>query len=105
MILSFDTSGTGLGGPGMWDPMPLTPPSSPPAQANDPEFVWSRPAQLAPDETKEAAALKKRPAARKPANKTANKKAAKNNTEKKTPVIKKKTGKKKRTAGRAKKRR
>ena len=115
MILSFDTSGTGLGGPGMWDPMPLTPPSSPPAQANDPEFVWSRPAQLAPDETKEAAALKKRPAARKPAKKTAKKKAAKKKTTKKKPVRKKKTVKKKpakkkavkkkKTAGRAKKRR
>jgi len=105
MILSFDTSGTGLGGPGMWDPMPLTPPSSPPAQANDPEFVWSRPAQPAPDETKEAVALKKRPAARKPAKKTAKKKAAKKKTAKKKPVSKKKTVKKKRTAGRAKKRR
>ncbi len=105
MILSFDTSGTGLGGPGMWDPMPLTPPSSPPAQANDPEFVWSRPAQPAPDETKEAAALKKRPAARKPAKKTAKKKAAKKKTAKKKPIRKKKTVKKKKTAGRAKKRR
>ena len=108
MILSFDTSGTGLGGPGMWDPMPLTPPSSPPAQANDPEFVWSRPAQLAPDETKEAAALKKRPAARKPAKKTAKKKAAKKKTAKKKTVKKKPAKKKavkKKTAGRAKKRR
>jgi len=100
MIMSFDTSGTGLGGPGMWDPMPLTPPSSPPAQANDPPFVWSRPTPGAPDDTKKAAAPKKRPATRKPAKKkTAKKKAAKKKT------VKKKAVKKKTTAGRAKKRR
>ena len=109
MIMSFDTSGTGLGGPGMWDPMPLTPPSSPPAQANDPPFVWSRPTPATPDDTKKAAAPKKRPAARKPAKKTAKKKAVKKKTVKKKAAkkktVKKKAVKKKTTAGLAKKRR
>ena len=103
MITPLNSSGTGLGGPGMWDPMPLIPPSSPPAQAKEPQFVWSRPAQAAPDEKKEAAGTGKKPTARTPAKKKAvKKKAAKKTVKKKTA---KKKPLKKKTAGRAKKRR
>jgi len=112
MITPLNSSGTGLGGPGMWDPMPLIPPSSPPAQAKEPQFVWSRPAQAAPDEKKEAAGTGKKPTARTPAKKKAvKKKAAKKTVKKKAAkkTVKKKTAKKKplkkKTAGRAKKRR
>jgi hypothetical protein len=87
MTMLRDTSETGLGGPGMWDPMPLTPPTSPPSQAKEPEYIWSRPDVVEPPD--EAAAAKKKAAKKKP-------------TKKKT--TKKKTTKKK-TARRAKKRR
>ena len=42
MSLAFDLSG----GPGMWDPMPLTPPVRPPEQSTPP--IWSTPAPTPP---------------------------------------------------------
>jgi hypothetical protein len=88
MSLIFDLSG----GPGMWDPMPLTPPVKPPEQQPPP--IWSTPAPQtpaapeppkaepaaapAPKAPKRAAPAKKarKPAAKKPAKKAAKKKPA-----------------------------
>ena len=104
MISSFDPTGTGLGGPGMWDPMPLTPPVRPPAEVEEQQFLWSRPeSDAATPENPSAppaAAAKKKPvkkaAKKKPAKKAAKKKPAKKAAKKK-PV--------KKAAKKAKKRR
>jgi hypothetical protein len=87
--------------------MPLTPPSTPPAQAKEPAFIWSRPDQIEPQDDAAPSTPKKKATTKK---KTAKKKATtKKKTAKKKATKKKKTAKKKatkkKTAGRAKKRR
>ena len=33
----------GIGGPGIWDQMPLVPPTTTPKEVDDSELIWSRP--------------------------------------------------------------
>ena len=49
-----DPFGAGLGGPGMWDPMPLTPPVKPPSEPEQGRLIWSRPESEAPAEKRAA---------------------------------------------------
>ena len=35
--------GSGLGGPGIWDPMPLVPPKMPADEVDDANLIWSKP--------------------------------------------------------------
>ena len=101
-----DPYGGGPGGPGMWDPMPLTPPAQPSSEPKPGELIWSRPEPVAPtaEPAKPAAekpavkrAAPKKPAKKKPAKKkTKAKKKAKKKAAKKRP--------KKKAAGRKKKR-
>jgi hypothetical protein len=33
----------GIGGPGIWDQMPLVPPTTTPQEVDDSELIWSKP--------------------------------------------------------------
>lgn len=98
MTTAFESSDGGIGGPGIWDQMPLVPPTSTPQEVDDSKLIWSKP-KMTPEKSSKRAATKK------PAKKT--KKAAKKKSVKKKSVKKKKAAKarKKKTAGRSKKRR
>ena len=49
MATIHESTNSGLGGPGMWDPMPLTPPARPAEEAPPP--IWSQPAAPTPAAT------------------------------------------------------
>jgi outer membrane biosynthesis protein TonB len=109
MTLISDPSGTGLGGPGMWDPMPLTPPVKPPAKSEELPFIWTQPEPAAPAK-KERAPARARPKKRTVRKKAVKKKAKKKAAKRKKPVrrkkaTRKKATRKKKSSGRAKKRR
>ncbi len=78
----------GIGGPGIWDQMPLVPPTTTPQEVSDPDLIWSKPK------------LTKKPGAKRTRNKTtATKKSATKKAAKKRRTTKKKM------VGRSKKRR
>lgn len=76
-----DSFGAGIGGPGMWDPMPLPPPVTPPEPRDEEKLIWSRPETLTPPAAapasrrpatpKRSPAKAARPKARKPVKKAA----------------------------------
>ncbi len=70
----------GIGGPGIWDQMPLVPPTTTPQEVDDSELIWSKP-------------------------KLTGEKSSKKMTAKKRQATKAKKKTKKKTAGRSKKRR
>jgi hypothetical protein len=94
MRTTLQSQDSGFGGPGMWDPMPLTPPTRPPGEGTEP-LIWSKP-EAAP-----APAPAAKPAAPKPA---AKKKPARKAKAARRPVKKAAKPKKKAKTARAKKR-
>lgn len=96
MAMTLDAYGTGIGGPGMWDPMPLPPPVTPPEPRQEEKLIWSRPETITPEPvqrptprkrrtTKRKARAKKRPVKKRAAGvkKRARKKATKRSRKKK----------------------
>lgn len=97
MNTASDAFDGGIGGPGIWDQMPLVPPTAAPKEVDDSELIWSKPTL-----TKQRRAT--------PTTGTTRKATAKKGTKKKTTKRKKTTKKtvkkkKKKTAGRSQKRR
>ena len=95
LAMTMDAFGTGIGGPGMWDPMPLPPPVTPQEPREEEKLIWSRPENITPEPAAPKKPSKRRPAAKKKAKKPAKKRAAKKAAKKKRPV-KKSARKKKR---------
>jgi hypothetical protein len=94
MSAASDYAGTGLGGPGMWDPMPMVPPVRPPSEQDEAKLIWSRPEpEPAQPATPAAKPSRPRKAARRPAKKAAKRTAKKRPAKKK--AVKKKAAKKK----------
>ena len=83
--------GSGLGGPGIWDPMPLVPPKMPADEVDDANLIWSKPRMSV-----QAAGAGAKPKSAQPQQKRSKKGKRKS--------AKRKTTKKK-TAGRQRKRR
>jgi len=91
MNTASDAYDDGIGGPGIWDQMPLVPPTAAPKEVDDSELIWSRPTL-----TKQRRATPTMGTAKKTG--TKKKKTTKKTKAKKKPI-------KKKTAGRSKKRR
>jgi len=77
-MTSTDVYDSGLGGPGIWDQMPLVPPTKAPQEVDDSQLIWSKPKPV-------STATKQTKSTPKPATKrAAKKKAAKKKTKKTT---------------------
>ena len=42
-MTSTDLNNSGIGGPGIWDQMPLVPPTKAPQEVDDSKLIWSKP--------------------------------------------------------------
>ena len=95
--MTMDEFGTGIGGPGMWDPMPLPPPVTPPEPREEERLIWSKPENISPQPAAPKRPSKPRPAAKKkPKKKAAKAKKAKKPVKKRAKPVKKRARKKKR---------
>lgn len=54
----------GISGPGIWDQMPLVPPTTTPQEVDDSELIWSKP-KLAKENTSKKMTAKKKKATKK----------------------------------------
>ncbi len=50
----------GIGGPGIWDQMPLVPPTTTPQEVDDSELIWSKPKLTGEKSSKKMAAKKRK---------------------------------------------
>jgi hypothetical protein len=93
MNTASDAFDGGIGGPGIWDQMPLVPPTAAPKEVDDSELIWSKPTLTKQRRATPTMGTKKT--------------TVEKSTKKKTAKRKKTTKKtvKKKTAGRSKKRR
>ncbi len=55
-----DSYDGGIGGPGIWDQMPLVPPTTTPQEVNDSELIWSKPKLTKEKTSKKRTAKKKK---------------------------------------------
>ncbi len=50
----------GIGGPGIWDQMPLVPPTTTPQEVDDSELIWSKPKLTGETSSKKMTAKKRK---------------------------------------------
>ena len=85
MTTDVDPPDRGLGGPGIWDQMPLVPPTRTPKEVDDSKLIWSKPTLAtdeAPASSKAKRARKKTRTAARPAATKRTKKHTKSKTKK-----------------------